>query len=281
MKHSIEETIAAALAEDIGHGDITTRALVPEDARCTAVLTAKEDGVLSGMAAFRAAFEQVGAAPSDWDGLSDGGLFAAGDRLAAFSGNTRAVLSAERTALNFVQRLSGIATLTRKYVDALAGLDCQVCDTRKTTPLLRHLEKDAVRHGGGANHRFNLTDGILIKENHIAAAGGIAEAISRARAHVHHLVRIEVEVTSLAALKEALNARADVIMLDNMDLTTMAAAVALNEKRTAGRVDLEASGNVSLGGIRAIAETGVDFISVGALTHSAAAVDLSLLITPL
>lgn len=280
MKHSVHETIAAALAEDIGHGDITSRALVSSDARCTATLVAKQDGVLSGMEVFRAAFEQAGAAPADWNGRKDGDRFQPGETLASFAGQTRAVLSAERTALNFIQRLSGIATLTRHFVDALDGLDCQVCDTRKTTPLLRFLEKEAVRHGGGANHRFNLTDGILIKENHVAAAGGITEAIDRARGHVHHLVRIEVEVTSLEELREALDARPDVVMLDNMDLDTMAAAVHLSDNRTGGRVVMEASGNVTLDRVRAIAETGVDFISTGALTHSAPAVDLSLLIQP-
>ena len=280
MKHSIHLTVAEALAEDIGHGDITARALVPEDARCTATLVAKENGVLSGMAAYREAFEQAGAAPQAWSGLCDGDHFAPGDVVATFSGKTRPILSGERTALNFVQRLSGIATLTRRFVEKLDGLDCQVCDTRKTTPLLRFLEKEAVRHGGGANHRFNLTDGILIKENHIAAAGGIAEAIARARLNVHHLVRVEVEVTNLAELKEALEFRADVIMLDNMDLETMARAVHFNNNWEGGWVVLEASGNVTLDRVRAIAETGVDFVSCGALTHSAPAVDLSLLISP-
>ncbi|MBX3180891.1 MAG: carboxylating nicotinate-nucleotide diphosphorylase [Candidatus Hydrogenedentes bacterium] len=280
MKHSIDETLSAALAEDIGHGDITSRALVDAGDRCAVTLRAKEAGVLSGIAVFRRAFELAGAAPEGWSGLEDGAAFAPGDTVAAFMGHTREVLSAERTALNFVQRLSGVATLTRRFADALAGLDCQVCDTRKTTPLLRFLEKDAVRHGGGANHRFNLTDGILIKENHIAAAGGIAEAIGRARANVHHLVRIEVEVTNLEELKEALHARADVIMLDNMDLETMAQAVRTANNWDGGRAVLEASGNVTLDRVRAIAETGVDFISTGAITHSAPAIDLSLLIRP-
>lgn len=280
MNYAADEIIASALAEDIGHGDITTNALVPEDDRCVATLTAKEPGVLSGITIFRASFEQVGAKLDDWEAFSDGDRFTPGDLLARFTGHTRAVLSAERTALNFVQRMSGIATTTRNYVDALEGLPCRVCDTRKTTPLLRRLEKEAVRHGGGANHRFNLTDGILIKENHIAAAGGIREAIERARRHVHHLVRIEIEVTNLEELETALDARVDVVMLDNMDLETMAAAVALNKKRASDRVILEASGNVTQSRIRAIAETGVDFISSGALTHSAPAIDLSLLLTP-
>jgi nicotinate-nucleotide pyrophosphorylase (carboxylating) len=281
MLHTLHDTVAAALAEDIGHGDITSRALVPPGSRCTATLLAKQGGVLSGMEAYRAAFEQLGAEIQDWTGLDDGDRFAPGDVVACFTGATQAVLSAERSALNFVQRLSGVATLASQYAAALEGLPCRVCDTRKTTPLLRHLEKAAVRHGGAANHRYNLTDGILIKENHIAAAGGIRVAIERARAHAHHLMRVEIEVTNLEQLGEALDAGADVVMLDNMDNETMASAVALNQARTGKGALLEASGNVSLERIRAMAETGVDFISVGAMTHSAPAIDLSLLIHPL
>jgi nicotinate-nucleotide pyrophosphorylase (carboxylating) len=191
------------------------------------------------------------------------------------------VLTAERTALNFVQRLSGVATVTACYVAAVEGLNCQICDTRKTTPLLRHLEKEAVGHGGGANHRYNLADGILIKENHIAAAGGIATAIARARAGAHHLMRVEIEVTNLAELGQALEAGADVVMLDNMDNATMAEAVRINQSDNGGRILLEASGNVNLERVRAMAETGVNLISVGALTHSAPAIDLSLLIKPI
>jgi nicotinate-nucleotide pyrophosphorylase (carboxylating) len=276
MNHALLETVAAALAEDIGHGDMTTRALAPADGRCVATLLAKQGGVLSGIQCYREAFEQLEADVDGWESLSDGDTFEPGDTVARFEGTTAAVLSAERTALNFVQRLSGVATLTARFVAALDGLACRVCDTRKTTPLLRHLEKEAVRHGGGANHRFNLADGILIKENHIAAAGGIATAVARARAAAHHLMRVEVEVRNLDELAEALDAGAEVIMLDNMDNATLAEAVA----RTAGRAVLEASGNVTLERIRAMAETGVNFISVGALTHSAPAIDLSLLIRP-
>ena len=281
MQYTLHETVAAALAEDIGHGDMTTRALVAPGDRCTATLLAKQAGVLSGMEAYRAAFDQLGAEISDWTGLSDGDRFAHGDVVARFNGATQAVLSAERTALNFVQRLSGVATLAAQYVAALEGLPCRVCDTRKTTPLLRHLEKAAVLHGGAANHRYNLTDGMLIKENHIAAAGGIRVAIARARAQAHHLLRVEIEVTNLEQLREALDAGADVVMLDNMDNETMAAAVRINRGRPGAPALLEASGNVSLERIRAMAETGVDFISVGAITHSAPAIDLSLLIKPL
>jgi nicotinate-nucleotide pyrophosphorylase (carboxylating) len=281
MTQSLYQTVAAALAEDIGHGDVTTRALVAPGDRCVATLLAKQDGVLSGMAAYRSAFDQLGAEIRDWTALSDGDRFAQGDVVARFSGLTQPVLTAERSALNFVQRLSGVATLAAQYTAALDGLTCRVCDTRKTTPLLRHLEKEAVRHGGAANHRYHLADGILIKENHIAAAGGIRVAVERARTQAHHLMRIEIEVTNLEQLREALDAGADVIMLDNMDNATMAEAVRINRSHGGAPALLEASGNVSLERIRAMAETGVDFISVGAMTHSAPAIDLSLLIKPL
>lgn len=280
MNHALQQTVAAALAEDIGQGDMTSRALVPPRDRCTATLIAKQAGVLSGMEAYRTAFDQMGADVMDWEALADGASFVPGDRVARFIGTTQAVLTAERCALNFVQRLSGVATLTARYVTALDGLACRICDTRKTTPLLRHLEKEAVRHGGGANHRYNLADGILIKENHIAAAGGIQTAVDRARAGAHHLMRVEIEVTNLDELREAQDAGADVIMLDNMDNETMAEAVRRNAAHNGGRILLEASGNVSLSRLRAMAETGVNIISVGALTHSAPAIDLSLLIQP-
>lgn len=281
MNHALQQTVAAALAEDIGQGDLTSRALVPVADRCTATLLAKQAGVLSGMEAYRYAFDYCGADVDDWSALDDGSPIASGDVVARFTGATRAVLTAERTALNFVQRLSGVATVTARYVAAVEGLSCRICDTRKTTPLLRHLEKEAVRHGGGANHRYNLADGILIKENHIAAAGGIATAIARARAGAHHLMKVEIEVTNLAELGEALEAGADVVMLDNMDNATMAEAVRINQSHNGGRILLEASGNVNLERVRAMAETGVNLISVGALTHSAPAIDLSLLIKPL
>ena len=281
MNHALQHTVAAALTEDIGQGDLTSRALVPVGDRCTVTLLAKQAGVLSGMEAYRYAFDHCSAAVNDWTGLDDGAPFASGEVVARFTGATRAVLTAERTALNFVQRLSGVATVTARFVAAVEGLNCRICDTRKTTPLLRHLEKEAVRHGGGANHRYNLADGILIKENHIAAAGDIATAVTRARAGAHHLMRVEIEVTNLAELSEALEAEADVVMLDNMDNETMAEAVLINRAHNRGRVLLEASGNVSLERVRAMAETGVDLISVGALTHSAPAIDLSLLIKPL
>jgi nicotinate-nucleotide pyrophosphorylase (carboxylating) len=278
MDPSIRPLIAAALSEDVGHGDVTSNALIPEDARCTVRLVAKQHGVLSGIGVYRATFETMAADIDGWQGKNDGDTLASSDIVASFQGSTRAVLAAERTALNFLQHLSGIATLTRSYVDAIGDLNCRVCDTRKTTPLLRSLEKKAVVHGGGTNHRHNLTDGILIKENHVAAAAGIEAAITRARSQAHHLTKVEVEVRNLDEFQEALSAGADVVMLDNMDNPTMVRAVALNKKLTGGRTVLEASGNVSLARIRAMAETGVDIISVGALTHSAPALDFSLLI---
>lgn len=275
MTKSVRRLVRKALAEDIGQEDVTSRCTVPCDARCRARLLAKQDGVLSGIEAFRMAFECMQAEIAAWEALTDASALVVGDVVATFEGATRAVLTAERTALNFLQHLSGVATLTAKYVAAVRGLDVRICDTRKTTPLLRRLEKAAVVHGGGTNHRHTLFDGVLIKENHIAAAGGIAQAVRAVREGVHHLMKIEVEVTSLDEFDEAVIAGAEVIMLDNMGLDLMREAV----RRAQGtRIVLEASGNVRPDTIRAIAETGVHVISVGALTHSAPAVDLSMLI---
>jgi nicotinate-nucleotide pyrophosphorylase (carboxylating) len=275
MTRTLETLVADALAEDLGGEDLTTAATVPPAARCEARLVAKQAGTLSGMAPFRLAFDLAGAEIADWSARFDGECFQPGDLIATFTGRTRAVLTAERTALNYLAHLSGVATRTAEFVAALEGLPCRICDTRKTTPLMRTLEKAAVVHGGGTNHRHTLADGVLLKENHIAAAGGIAAAVAQARRRVHHLMKVEVEVRDLDELDQALDAGAEVIMLDNMDLDTMRAAVA----RARGRgVVLEASGNATLARVRDIAETGVDLISVGALTHSAPAVDLSLLI---
>jgi nicotinate-nucleotide pyrophosphorylase (carboxylating) len=275
MTKMLKRLVAEALEEDIGQEDITTNRTVPADARCRARLLAKQDGVLSGITVFRLVFDTLNAGIAEWDALSDGTRFVYGDEIATFLGNTRAVLTAERTALNFVQRLSGIATLTSKYVAAVNGLDVKVCDTRKTTPLLRRLEKEAIVHGGGANHRHNLFNGVVIKENHIAAAGGIRNAVTNATRGVHHLMKVEVEVTTLDEFDQAVAAGADAIMLDNMSLENMREA-AMRAKGTS--IVLEASGNASLERIRAMAETGVHVISVGALTHSAPAADFSLLI---
>jgi nicotinate-nucleotide pyrophosphorylase (carboxylating) len=276
MVRPLKQLVMDALDEDIGQEDITTNRTVPAEGRCRARLLAKQDGVLSGIEVFRLAFDCTKANVTEWDALSDGSPFRNGDEVAAFCGNTRAVLSAERTALNFVRHLSGIATLTAQYVEAVRGLDVRICDTRKTTPLLRRLEKEAVVHGGGANHRHDLFNGVVIKENHITAAGGIEAAVRSATSGVHHLMKIEVEVTNLEEFDQALQAGADAIMLDNMSLDDMRQAV----RRAQGKnILLEASGNVRLDSVRAMAATGVHVISVGALTHSAPAADLSLLIT--
>ena len=275
MTQSLRRLVREALAEDIGQEDITTNRMVPIDARCEVKLVAKQDGVLSGIEVFRMVFDCLHAEISDWGALSQGACFSKGHEIATFRGKTRAVLTAERTAMNLVQHLSGIATLTAQFVNAVEGLGTKICDTRKTTPLMRQFEKEAVANGGGTNHRHNLFNGVVIKENHIAAAGGIGNAVKKALNGTHHLMKIEVEVTSLGEFDEAVAAGADVIMLDNMTLPNVTETV----RRVQGKkIVLEGSGNVRLDTVRALAETGVHVISVGALTHSAPAVDLSLLI---
>jgi nicotinate-nucleotide pyrophosphorylase (carboxylating) len=271
----LEDLVEAALTEDIGQRDITTEACVPPDARCRARLIAKQDGILSGIEPFHMAFYLMDADISDWESMEDGTPVSNGDTVAAFIAHTRAVLTAERTAMNFAQHLSGVATMTSEYVRELDGIPCRVCNTRKTTPMLRELEKKAVVDGGGADHRFNLFNGILIKENHITAAGSVEKAIRKSSHSTHHLHRVAVEVTNLDEFDEALAAGADVIMLDNMNYDDMREAVRRAEGQ---RVVLEASGNATLERLRQMAETGVDFISVGALTHSAPVLDMSLLI---
>ena len=268
----LDAIVRDALLEDIGRGDATTEATVPEDARCKARLYAKQDGVLSGINVFRNVFHQLNASVTGWHAKKDGDRFRKGDDIALFEGNTRAVLSGERVALNFVQRLSGIATLTAAFVGRVNGLNVRICDTRKTTPRLRELEKEAVRHGGGSNHRFALYDGILIKENHITAAGGVSAAVQAAINRSHHLMSVGVEVTNLAELDEAIAAGADVALLDNMNDDQMREAVTFVNGRD---IVLEASGNITLDRVRDVAATGVNIISIGALTHSAPAIDLS------
>ena len=273
---ALESLIMDALAEDVGQGDVTTNATVPAESRCKARLVAKQDGILSGIKVFQMVFDLLDPDISDWESLADADHFAKGDVIAQFQGNSRAVLTGERTALNFIQRLSGIATYTSSFVKAVEGLPVRLCDTRKTTPLLRQLEKQAVVHGGATNHRYALFDGIVIKENHIVAAGGITEAVKQVVKGTHHLLKIEVEVTNLTEYEEAIAAGADAILLDNMSIDEMKEAVA----RLNGRdIILEASGNITLNRVREVAETGVHVMSVGALTHSAHAVDLSLLIS--
>jgi len=268
----LEAIIEAALREDMPEGDITSESIIPAAAVSEAVFLAKEDGILAGLQVARRVFERIDPAVEFSERLEDGAAFKKSDILARLKGPTVALLKGERTALNFLQRLSGVATATRRFVDAVAGTKAKILDTRKTTPGLRLLEKYAVKMGGGTNHRLSLSDMVLIKDNHLRHVGSVAEAVRRARAAVKPGLRIEVEASDLAQVRDALAAGADMIMLDNMLIETMREAVTI----VAGRVPLEASGTVSLERVRAVAETGVDFISVGALTHSARAVDISL-----
>ncbi len=272
MDHSIKKLIEHALSEDIGPGDVTTEATIPADSASTAEMLAKQDLVLAGIDVSGEVFHCLDPAVTFEPRAKDGDTIKSGTILARISGNTRVLLAGERVALNLLQRMSGIATLTSKYVERLTGLKARMLDTRKTAPGLRALEKYAVRMGGGKNHRFGLYDGVLIKDNHIKAAGSITKAVASARRKAHNLLGIEVETKTLDEVREALNAGADIIMLDNMPLDMMGEAV----KVIAGRALIEASGNVTLETVRATAETGVDFISSGSLTHSAPAADISM-----
>lgn len=260
------------LLEDLGGGDLTSTLLIPEDQKGRGVILAKEEGVLAGLEVAQAVFHRVDGRIAFTPLARDGDPLLPGLEVARLEGPLRGILAGERLALNLLQRLSGIATLTRRYVEAVRGTQAIILDTRKTTPGLRALEKYAVRVGGGRNHRFGLFDGILIKDNHIRAVGGVQEAVRRARSQAPHYLKVEVEVTSIEELEEALEAGAELILLDNMDLETLKEAVG----RAKGRALLEASGRMSLERVREVAETGVDYISVGALTHSARALDLSL-----
>jgi len=269
----IAPIVRAALAEDLGRaGDLTSQACVPAEARLSVIWAARRPGVLAGLDCARLALAELAPEAGFIALADDGDTLSPGQVLARAEAPARAVLAAERTGLNLMGRLSGIATLTRAYVDAVAGTGVRITDTRKTTPGLRQLEKYAVRCGGGVNHRFGLDDAILIKDNHVAACGGVRPALERARAAAGHLVRVEIEVDGLDQLAQALPLSPDVIMLDNFSLADLRKAVAL----TAGRITLEASGGVDLTTVRAIAETGVQVISVGALTHSAPGLDIGL-----
>jgi nicotinate-nucleotide pyrophosphorylase (carboxylating) len=272
----LQELIDRAIAEDVGAGDLTTAALVPQDARSRARIEQKAPGVISGMHVAESVFRRVDP-ELRWHGHAPEGEWRDGGLVAEIAGPTASILRSERVALNFLGRLSGVATLTARFVQAVEGTGARILDTRKTTPGFRALEKQAVVDGGGVNHRFGLFDAILAKENHIAAAGGVAAAVDRALAVAGDGVMVEIECRSLDELREALGAGARRILLDNMSTEEMREAVAM----AGGRAELEASGNVSLENVRAIAETGVDFISVGALTHSAPALDLSLIVEPL
>jgi len=268
----IDPVVRAALAEDLGRaGDITSLACIAPEARLEASFGVRQAGTLSGLACARLAILALDPG-ARFEARLDGAKVESGAVAAIVSANARALLSAERVALNLMGRLSGVATLTRAYVEAVAGTGAAIVDTRKTTPGLRHLEKYAVRCGGGVNHRFGLDDAILIKDNHVAAAGGVGEALRRARAAAGHLTKIEVEVDSLDQLREALPHRPDVIMLDNFTPDGIREAVAI----AGGQVVLEASGGVNLQTVRSIAEAGAQVISVGALTHSAPVLDIGL-----
>jgi nicotinate-nucleotide pyrophosphorylase (carboxylating) len=271
---AIDEAATRALDEDLGRaGDITSIATIPETTKARAVMVARQGGVIAGLPLAVAVFQKLSPDIHLQAHMRDGASVAAGVHVLTISGPARAVLSGERTALNFVGRLSGIATATSNYVRQAAGTKLRICCTRKTTPGLRALEKYALRCGGGFNHRFGLDDAILIKDNHIAVAGGIKPALERARAHAGHLVKIEIEVDTLAQLREVLDTGlADAVLLDNMDGATLGEAVRMAQ----GRVVLEASGGVALDAIAAIAATGVDYVSSGALTHSATNFDVAL-----
>jgi nicotinate-nucleotide pyrophosphorylase (carboxylating) len=268
----LDRVVAAALAEDIGPGDVTSLATVPANAVGRAVFLAKDTGVLCGLPALRSTYAHVEPSVQVAFLVEEGSSVTPGVAIATIEGSSRALLTGERVALNFLQHLSGIATRTARFVQLVQGTGARVVDTRKTIPGLRALAKYAVRIGGGRNHRFALYDGVLIKDNHIQAAGGISAAVARAREHAPHLLKVEVEAETLAQVEEALAAGADIVMLDNMDLETLGAAVSLCR----GKALSEASGGVNEQTIRAIAETGVDLISVGALTHSVTALDISL-----
>lgn len=270
--NSLDFLIRLAIEEDVGHGDVTTAAVVDADAVGEAVVFGREPFVLSGSVPFTRVFQLLDPEVIIEPTFRDGDEIPANAPAFRIRGRLRSLLTAERTALNFLQRLSGIATLTRRMAEAISGTHCRLLDTRKTTPLWRSLEKSAVSHGGGWSHRFGLSDGILIKDNHIQAAGGVRQALVRARKNAPHTLKIEVEVETLDQLEEALNAGADIVMLDNFSLEMLKDAV----DRAQGRCLLEASGGVNPSTVGQIAKTGVHLISCGALTHSARAIDISM-----
>ena len=272
MLRAIRPLLNLALLEDLANGDVTSLTTIPADAQSTARLLAKADGIIAGMPVVELVLKEVDPEMRCTVLIEDGSRVQRGQHLAEISGCTRSILAAERTALNFLQRMSGIATATSSYVAAVFGTGAHIVDTRKTAPGHRLLDKYAVRAGGGSNHRGNLSDGVLIKDNHIAAVGGVQQAIRAARAGAPHTLKIECEVTSPAMARAAVDAGADIIMLDNMTLQEMHECVQL----IGGHALTEASGGVTLDTVRAIAECGVDLISVGALTHSVIALDISL-----
>jgi nicotinate-nucleotide pyrophosphorylase (carboxylating) len=275
-KSQVEEIIDRALAEDLGKGDVTTEALISSDQQGTGFIVAKREGILAGTGVAKQIFHRVDPELKYEIFLEDGGRVRPGNRVAGVSGSIASILRAERVVLNFLQHLSGIASETNRYVARVEGLPVRIMDTRKTTPGLRSLEKYGVRMGGGENHRMNLGDGILIKDNHLAGLRGrglgIKEIVTRARKNAPERLPVEVEVRNISEALEAVKAGADIVMLDNMNIEDMRKAVTSIH----GRALLEASGGITLENVRAVAETGVDFISIGALTHSASALDISL-----
>ncbi|MGI9352163.1 MAG: carboxylating nicotinate-nucleotide diphosphorylase [Rhizobiaceae bacterium] len=273
----IRQAVEHALLEDLGRaGDITSNATIPEDAKAKCILATREDGILSGLELAQAAFSAMDSTirlkseKGDCDTLAKGGV------IARIEGNARSILAAERVALNFLMRMSGIATYTSQFAARIEHTSAKICCTRKTIPGLRAFDKYAVKCGGGSNHRYGLDDAILIKDNHIAVAGGVALAIERSKAFAGHLVKVEVEVDSLEQLSEALEASPDVVLLDNMTNEQLSKAVALNQKNNKGMIKLEASGNVNIDSVKAIAETGVDFISTSKITMAAPTLDVGL-----
>jgi len=272
-RHIVESAVRTALEEDLGlAGDITTRATIGPNVESRTEIVARKDGRIAGLQCAEAAFRLVDETVEFEAAKNDGDDVSPGDTVVRLTGPAAAILTGERVALNFLCHLSGVATLTRSYVKAIEGTDAHICCTRKTTPGLRALEKFAVRMGGGQNHRFGLYDAVLIKDNHIAAAGGIRQAVEAARAHAGHMIKVEVEVDTLDQLEELLSLPADAVLLDNMDTSDLKKAVSMAR----GKLVTEASGGVNLDTVRRIAESGVDLISVGALTHSSTALDLGL-----
>ena len=272
MKINVDDYILNALKEDITSEDVTTNAVMREAKKGKADLICKQDGIICGLDVFKRVFELLSEDSTFETSFKDGDKVKNGELIGTVYGDIRVLLSGERTALNYLQRMSGIATLTNEMVSELAGYKTKLLDTRKTTPNMRPFEKHAVKVGGGTNHRYNLSDGVLIKDNHIGAAGSITKAVQMAKEYAPFVRRIEVEVESLEQLKEAVEAGADIIMLDNMDNDTMRQAVEL----VAGKAETECSGNVTKARLKEIAEIGVDYVSCGALTHSAPIMDVSL-----
>ena len=274
IKELLRDTIRFFMLEDIGHGDITSFFIIPENAQAKAHIIAKEEFILAGMPFVKEVFAAIDPSINIKVFFEEGVGIKKGDVVAEISGNARALLSGERISLNILQRICGIATLTNSYANKAKGLHSKIADTRKTIPGMRLMEKYGVSVGGGINHRFGLYDGVLIKDNHIKIAGSISNAVVLAK-KAHHLLKIEVEVKNLGEFKEALHFEPEAIMLDNMSIEDMKAAVKIRDSKN-HRILLEASGNVNLENVRSIAETGVDIISIGALTHSARAVDISM-----